>query len=51
MTFVAYLAPDAGIAGDLLVVPAAVGEVWILGYLIVFGVRKQKEVDAEVTKA
>lgn len=51
MTFVAYLAPRAGIAGDLLVVPATVGEVWILGYLIVFGVRKQEEVDAEVTKA
>ncbi|MFG3681469.1 DUF4386 domain-containing protein [Micromonospora chalcea] len=55
MTFVAYLAPGAGIAGDLLVVPATVGEVWILGYLIVFGVRKQEEVevevDAEVTRA
>ena len=51
MTFVAYLAPGAGAVGDLLVVPATVGEVWILGYLIIFGVRKQKEVDAEVTKA
>ena len=51
MTFVAYLAPGAGAAGDLLVIPATVGEVWILGYLIIFGVRKQKEVDAEVTKA
>ena len=50
MTFVAYLAPGAGIAGDLLVVPATVGEFWILGYLIVFGVRKHEEVDAEVTK-
>ncbi|AYF29341.1 hypothetical protein CSH63_18085 [Micromonospora tulbaghiae] len=51
MTFVAYLAPGAGIVGDLLVVPATVGEVWILGYLIIFGVRKQEEVDVEVTKA
>ncbi|MEV2237552.1 DUF4386 domain-containing protein [Micromonospora sp. NPDC049891] len=41
MTFVSYLAPDAGIAADLLVVPATVGEFWILGYLIVFGVRKR----------
>ncbi|MDO3682622.1 DUF4386 domain-containing protein [Micromonospora sp. C28ISP2-4] len=43
MTFVAYLAPGAGIVGDLLVVPATVGEVWILGYLIVLGVRRQPE--------
>ncbi|MFI7552152.1 DUF4386 domain-containing protein [Micromonospora sediminimaris] len=41
MTFVGYLAPDAGIVGDLLVVPATVGELWILGYLVVFGVRKR----------
>ncbi|NLU77828.1 DUF4386 domain-containing protein [Micromonospora sp. HNM0581] len=41
MTFVGYLAPDAGIAGDLLVVPATVGELWTLGYLIVFGVRER----------
>lgn len=41
MTFVSYLAPGAGIVADLLVVPATVGEFWILGYLIIFGVRKQ----------
>ncbi|WP_431878592.1 DUF4386 domain-containing protein [Micromonospora marina] len=46
MTFVAYLAPGAGIVGDLLVVPATVGELWILGYLIVFGVRKQAQAGA-----
>jgi hypothetical protein len=40
-TLVAYLAPGAGLAGDLLVVPATVGEFWILGYLIIFGVRKR----------
>ncbi|GGM42757.1 hypothetical protein GCM10011608_29320 [Micromonospora sonchi] len=39
--FVAYLAPGAGIVADLLVIPASVGEFWILGYLIVRGVRKQ----------
>ncbi|MEU4663404.1 DUF4386 domain-containing protein [Micromonospora chalcea] len=49
MTFVAYLAPGAGIVGDLLVVPATVGEVWILGYLIIFGVRKRAETDARAT--
>ncbi|MEV4712331.1 DUF4386 domain-containing protein [Micromonospora sp. NPDC049374] len=41
MTFVRYLAPGAGIAADLLVVPATVGELWILGYLVIFGVRKR----------
>ncbi|MBQ1027396.1 DUF4386 domain-containing protein [Micromonospora sp. C95] len=41
MTFVRYLAPGAGIATDLLVVPATVGELWILGYLVIFGVRKR----------
>ncbi|MEV6813424.1 DUF4386 domain-containing protein [Micromonospora sp. NPDC051296] len=39
--FVAYLAPRAGIVGDLLVVPASVGEFWMLGYLIIWGVRRQ----------
>ncbi|GAB3073336.1 DUF4386 domain-containing protein [Micromonospora schwarzwaldensis] len=40
-TFVTYLAPGAGIVGDLLVVPATVGEFWMLGYLIVVGLRKR----------
>ncbi|MFV2102454.1 DUF4386 domain-containing protein [Micromonospora sp. LOL_024] len=37
--FLGYLAPSAGVVVDLLVVPATVGELWILGYLIIFGVR------------
>ncbi|MGC5051215.1 DUF4386 domain-containing protein [Micromonospora sp. DT48] len=41
MTFVNYLAPGAGAAADLLVIPATVGEFWILGYLIIFGLRKR----------
>ncbi|MTK02643.1 DUF4386 domain-containing protein [Micromonospora sp. CP22] len=41
MTFVNYLAPGAGAAADLLVIPATVGEFWILGYLIIFGVRNR----------
>ncbi|WP_341718436.1 DUF4386 domain-containing protein [Micromonospora sp. FIMYZ51] len=40
-TFVAYLAPGAEAVADLLVVPATVGEFWILGYLIIRGVRQQ----------
>ncbi len=39
-TFVTYLAPGAGMLADLLVVPATVGEFWILGYLIILGVRR-----------
>ncbi|AEB42244.1 MULTISPECIES: DUF4386 domain-containing protein [Micromonospora] len=39
-TFVAYLAPGTGMLADLLVVPATVGEFWILGYLIILGVRR-----------
>ncbi len=46
-TFVAYLAPGAGIVADLLVIPASVGEFWILGYLIIRGVRKQALVEPQ----
>ncbi|MEV4626486.1 DUF4386 domain-containing protein [Micromonospora sp. NPDC049523] len=36
--FVGYLAPDAGVVTDALVVPATVGEFWMIGYLLVRGV-------------
>ncbi|GIJ79424.1 protein of unknown function [Micromonospora phaseoli] len=45
-TFVGYLAPSAGIVADLLVVPATAGELWILGYLIIFEVRSQAITEA-----
>jgi hypothetical protein len=32
--------PDAGGVVELMTVPATVGELWIVGYLIVFGVRR-----------
>jgi hypothetical protein len=38
--FVRYLAPDAGIVADLLAVPATVGEFWMVGYLLLRGVRR-----------
>jgi hypothetical protein len=38
-TFVSYVFADAGLAAGLLTVPATIGELWIVGYLIVFGVR------------
>ncbi|WP_326561550.1 DUF4386 domain-containing protein [Micromonospora sp. NBC_01796] len=36
--FVGYLAPDAGVVADALVIPATVGEFWMIGYLLVRGV-------------
>jgi len=39
-TFVSYVFADADLVAGLLTVPATVGEVWIVGYLILFGVRE-----------
>jgi len=38
--FIRYLAPDAPVVADALVYPATVGEFWIVGYLLVRGVRR-----------
>lgn len=38
--FVGYLFPDSGTVAGLLVVPATIGEFWIIGYLIALGVRR-----------
>ena len=38
--FVAYLFSGSEVAVSLLAIPATVGELWILGYLILFGVRE-----------
>nr|BFE75661.1 hypothetical protein GCM10020092_089620 [Actinoplanes digitatis] len=37
--FVGYLIPQAGAAVDLLALPASVGEFWMIGYLLLRGVR------------
>ncbi|MEV6637449.1 DUF4386 domain-containing protein [Actinoplanes sp. NPDC051470] len=37
--FVGALLPSAGVVADLLVVPATVGEFWMIGYLLILGVR------------
>ncbi len=37
--FVTYLLPSGGSLAQVLTVPATIGEVWIMGYLIVVGVR------------
>jgi Domain of unknown function (DUF4386) len=39
-TFVSYVFANADLVAALLTVPATVGELWIVGYLIVFGVRE-----------
>ena len=38
-TFLGYALPDADLAAGLLTIPATVGELWIVGYLVLFGVR------------
>ena len=35
-----YAVADAGIAADLMAIPASVGEFWMVGYLLIFGVRR-----------
>ncbi|AGZ39973.1 DUF4386 domain-containing protein [Actinoplanes friuliensis] len=36
---VGYLVPQAGVVADLLTVPASVGEFWMVGYLLLRGIR------------
>jgi hypothetical protein len=38
--FVRYLAPDVPVVADALVFPATIGEFWMIGYLLVRGVRR-----------
>ena len=40
-TFVVYLAPDAPVVTEALIVPAGVGEVWMIGYLLIHGVNRR----------
>ncbi|MBI4943137.1 MAG: DUF4386 domain-containing protein [Actinobacteria bacterium] len=44
--FANYLAPGASAAVDALTVPASVGEFWMIGYLLVRGVRRHGPVEA-----
>lgn len=39
-TFVTYAFADVGLVADLLTVPATIGELWIVAYLIIYGVRE-----------
>jgi hypothetical protein len=44
--FVRYLVPGVPGAADVLVVPATVGEFWMIGYLLVHGVRRGARAEA-----
>jgi hypothetical protein len=45
-TFVGYAFPGADLLAGLLTVPATIGELWIVGYLIIVGIRDQARVAA-----
>jgi hypothetical protein len=40
-TFVSYAFADAGLAAGLLTVPATIGELWVVGYLVLLGIRTE----------
>lgn len=46
-TLVSYVFANADPVAGLLTIPATIGEVWILGYLIVFEVRDHPRPDRE----
>ena len=46
-TFVSYVFANAGLAVGLLTVPATIGELWIVGYLIFVGVREHPRPDRQ----
>jgi hypothetical protein len=39
--FIRYLAPDAYVVAEALAYPASIGEFWMVGYLLIRGVRRQ----------
>ena len=46
-TFASYVFANADLVVGLLTVPSIIGEFWIIGYLIVFGVREHARPDRE----
>lgn len=47
--FVSYLAHGADLVAGLLTIPATIGELWIIGYLIIVGVRDHASAREEAT--
>lgn len=50
-TFVTYMFANADLVAGLLTVPATIGELWIVGYLIIFGVRDHARPDRDSARA
>jgi len=42
---VSYAFPNADLVTQLLTVPVTIGEIWIMGYLIIFGIRDHSRPD------
>jgi hypothetical protein len=47
--FVSYAFANAGSVAQVLTLPAAIGEIWIMGYLVIIGVRGHARPDLEST--
>lgn len=45
--FVSYAFPNTDLITQLLTVPATIGEIWITGYLIIFGIRDHPRPDRQ----
>jgi hypothetical protein len=45
--FVSYLLPEVELLADVLTIPATLGELWIIGYLLIYGVRSSASTDVE----
>lgn len=50
-TFLDYIFADADLVAGLLTVPATIGELWIVAYLILFGVQRRGHPDHGVPRA
>jgi uncharacterized membrane protein len=49
-TFVNYVFASADLVAGVLTVPATIGELWIVGYLILFGVREHPQPDRQTAR-
>jgi hypothetical protein len=49
--FITYVIPAPGVVVEALAILATVGEFWMLGYLLIFGVRRGASVPAEVVRS
>ncbi|MEV4134250.1 DUF4386 domain-containing protein [Dactylosporangium sp. NPDC049742] len=47
--FIRYLAPDAQVVAEALAYPASIGEFWMVGYLLIHGVRRHALFEAPPT--